>query len=290
MKAEVQLQLSGRADRPTLIFLPGLHGNWKIIGGFRRSLADRVRFVEISYPNEVNWSLEDHAEAVENALIKHQIRRGWILAESFSSQVAWTLLARGRFDILGLVFAGGFVRHPLRWWVQMSKTLFSSFFFFVLLRVFYLYAWLTPFRFRRSPQTYDELKSYLKSLTADDVRGFKRRLDLVAQSDPRTIARGANVPIFAISGLFDPVVPWFWVRPWLKKNCRALREYRIIWRADHNVLGTAPDLAADQILSWMGQAPSRTCAERSSSTPVETGRAGLSPVAHRKHSAYDGRV
>jgi hypothetical protein len=36
----------------------------------------------------------------------------------------------------------------------------------------------------------------------------------------------------------------------LKKNCPALRDYKII-RADHNVLGTGTREAAKQILKWM---------------------------------------
>jgi hypothetical protein len=49
------------------------------------------------------------------------------------------------------------------------------------------------------------------------------------------------------------VVPWFVVRRWLRRNCPTLRDYRVILRADHNVLGTAPAEAAEQILSWIIQ-------------------------------------
>jgi hypothetical protein len=54
-----------------------------------------------------------------------------------------------------------------------------------------------------------------------------------------------------LSGLWDPIVPWFWVRPWLRRNCPGLREYRIITGADHNVLGTTPNAAAQIVLGWM---------------------------------------
>jgi len=49
-------------------------------------------------------------------------------------------------------------------------------------------------------------------------------------------------------------VPWFRVRRWLRRNCPGLREYRIIWSADHNVLSTAPKLAADQVVRWIREA------------------------------------
>jgi hypothetical protein len=46
-------------------------------------------------------------------------------------------------------------------------------------------------------------------------------------------------------------VPWIFVLPWLRGDCPALREYRVIWHADHNVLGTAPKAAAELVLRWM---------------------------------------
>jgi hypothetical protein len=58
------------------------------------------------------------------------------------------------------------------------------------------------------------------------------------------------VPVYALTGFLDPIVPWFLVRPWLKRNCRALREYRIL-RADHTVLSTASKAAADLVVQWM---------------------------------------
>jgi hypothetical protein len=47
------------------------------------------------------------------------------------------------------------------------------------------------------------------------------------------------------------VVPWFPVHRWLKGQCQNFKGWRLIWRADHNVLGTAPRVAAEQIASWM---------------------------------------
>jgi hypothetical protein len=68
------------------------------------------------------------------------------------------------------------------------------------------------------------------------------------------MAQAANLPIFCLSGLFDPIVPWFWVRTWLKRHCRSYAGGRVIVRADHNVLGTAPRSAAEQVLKWIEQA------------------------------------
>src|SRR6185295_18965961 len=97
MSDTVEIRIHGSSSLPTLIYLPGVHGNWKLIGGFRRELRDRVRFVEVSYPNTLSWSFEEHAAAVEAKLPEHHINEGWLLGESFSSQVVWAILQRKRF-------------------------------------------------------------------------------------------------------------------------------------------------------------------------------------------------
>jgi pimeloyl-ACP methyl ester carboxylesterase len=58
-------------------------------------------------------------------------------------------------------------------------------------------------------------------------------------------------PIFGLSGFLDPIVPWCLVRPWLRRYVPSLRAYRVIASADHNVLGTAPEEAASQVLRWI---------------------------------------
>jgi len=251
MPDHLQLRLHGSPPLPTLIYLPGLHGNWCLVGGFRRALAGRVRFVEISYPDTLFWSLDDHAEAVEAILVENGIQGGWLLAESFGSQIAWTLLARGKILVEGLVLAGGFVQHPWRPGARLAQRIFNDSFFPFIRRAFSGYARVSRLRFWRSPETINEIQEFVAGLTPQVLRAFKHRLQLVAESDLRTVAQRAQITVFGLSGLFDPIVPWLWVRGWMKKNCPTLKQYRIVWSADHNVLGTAPIEAAEQVLRWM---------------------------------------
>ena len=81
MAHEVEMRIHGPDTLPTLVYLPGLHGNWRLIGGFRQALAGRVRFVETTYPPTLTWSLEDYALGVEAALAKLKITNGWLLAD-----------------------------------------------------------------------------------------------------------------------------------------------------------------------------------------------------------------
>lgn len=251
MTDELQLRIHGSADLPTLIYLPGLHGNWKLIGGFRAEVAQRVRFVEATYPSTVTWSLEDHAASLERSLEAHGITSGWLLAESFGSQIAWPFAARTRIGLHGLILAGGFVRHPLGWGVRLARRLSHDVSFSFIKWLLFGYAKVSRFRFRQRPETFAEIQEFIAGITPEELAAARHRIELVLGNDPCVMAHEAGVPVYALSGLFDPVVPWVAVRRWLRKNCRTLKEYRIIWLADHNVLGTAPKTAAAQVLRWM---------------------------------------
>ncbi len=117
----LQIRIHGEGHSPTLIYLPGIHGDWTLITEFRKAIQEQVRLVEFSYPRSLTWSLDDYAAAVEQALREHQIAEGWWLGESFSSQVTWALLGREQararagetgFRAQGVILAGGFVRYP----------------------------------------------------------------------------------------------------------------------------------------------------------------------------------
>jgi pimeloyl-ACP methyl ester carboxylesterase len=101
------------------------------------------------------------------------------------------------------------------------------------------------------------IHEFIARRTEPDREAAVHRLRLISQNDPRFIARQVNLPVYALTGLIDPVVPWWRVRRWLKQNCPSLREYKIMRSADHNVLGTAPQASADQVLRWMNAKESR---------------------------------
>jgi pimeloyl-ACP methyl ester carboxylesterase len=249
------MRVHGTPDLPTLVYLPGLHGDWSLVGSFRNALAGRVRFAEVTYPHTLTWTLEDHAAAIETALAERGIKRAWLLGESFSSQIVWPLLARGRLVVQGVVLAGGFVRHPLLWAVRLAERCWGGVPLGLVTRILFGYARVSRWRFRRSPETMKGIQEFVAGMTEEGRQAAKHRLQLLSKSDLCGIAKSVKVPIYAITGVLDPVVPWIWVRHWLKRNCPALREYKVIWKADHNVLGTAPDISAQQVLKWMGAEP-----------------------------------
>jgi len=251
MAEKLQVRIYGDAAQPTLIYLPGLHGDWTLVGGFRRALGGRVRFVEVTYPRTLTWSLDDYAVAVEAALSEKEIVSGWLLGESFGSQVVWPIVARKNFSIDGIILAGGFARHPARWAVRLAERICGGVSLTLMTRILFGYARLARFRYRHSPETLAGIREFIARRTELDRQAAKHRLHLLAQSDPGLLARQTAVPVYALAGFLDPIVPWLWVRCWFRRYCPALRDFTIIWRADHNVLGTASDKAAAQVLEWM---------------------------------------
>jgi pimeloyl-ACP methyl ester carboxylesterase len=281
MAEELQLRIHGEASLPTLIYLPGLHGDWTLIGSFRKVIGGRARFVEITYPRTLTWSLDDYAATIEAALAHNGITRGWLLGESYGSQVLWAMVGRAssraagdtsnrnhesgssgdsphqavknNFKIEGVILAGGFVKHPMRCVVRLAEKLTGRISTGLFVRIVFGYAKIARFRYHRSPETLATIDEFVVRRTELDRRAAQHRLHLIAQYDPRPIASQTSLPVFGLSGILDPIVPWPFVRRWLRKNCPALREYKIIRSADHNVLSTAPVEAAKQVLDWMAQ-------------------------------------
>jgi pimeloyl-ACP methyl ester carboxylesterase len=275
MVEQIQVRVHGADTLPTLVYLPGLHGDWTLIGSFRAAITGRVRFVELTYPRTLTWSLEAYAAAVESALGERGVVRGWLAAESFSSQVAWRLCARsggfgeapatGRakaaFQVEGLVLAGGFVRYPSRWRVALARRLCAGAPIEVVRGFLRLYAWYAPFRHRHAPESAGAIPEFIARRTELDRQAMVHRIDCIAAHDPRPIARATRLPIFQIAGFFDPVVPRLPVRRWLHRHCPGFGGSRTIWSADHNVLSTAPRAAAAQVLAWMEEDAAGGCGE-----------------------------
>ncbi|MDB6022826.1 MAG: hypothetical protein JWQ04_2683 [Pedosphaera sp.] len=269
MSEHLQIRTYGDASLPTLIYLPGLHGDWTLVSAFRAALKNRVHFVEMTYPRSLTWNIQDYANAIQTALWERGIMRGWLLGESFGSQIAWSLLEQSltsttdnpnaphenKFHVEGIIIAGGFVKHPwpwgpgaLRWIGRMTPM--------SLYRLeLKIYAWYSRFRHRTAPETLGTIQEFVARRTELDRQAMRHRLTLLDQYDPRPIARQTRIPIYYLAGLVDPLVPWMLVRWWLRKNCPGYQCGKTFWLTDHNVLATSPARAADLVLHWMQNHP-----------------------------------
>jgi len=268
------LRLLGDRTQPALVYLPGIHGDWTLNGGLRAALNNRVHFAEFTYPRTLTASLSAYAQAADNALAAAGLTEGWLLAESFGSQVAWAFLSQPRrFAARGLVLAGGFVRHPFRGGVRCGRWAFA--------RAPLRWVWsctrgfvaLARLRDRRAGITDSELEIFLARRTEADRQAAVHRLGLILDHDWRAIASTVRIPVYYLTGLFDPIVPWPCVAHWLSRHCLGFRGWRLLVGSDHHVLGWTPRVAANQILNWM-------TTEAGTANPPGSGRgAGPSEVS-----------
>jgi pimeloyl-ACP methyl ester carboxylesterase len=237
-----------------------LHGDWTLLGPFRAELAGRARLVETTYPREPAWSLDDYARTLETVLVEKGITRAWLIAESFSSQVAWHLLARVRkgsaktpWEATGLILVGGFIRHPWPWSVKLAHSASGPVPIWLLGPLCRLYAGAARRRFCHCPESVAELDEFVRRrANGPDRHAITSRYRLIAENDPGSDAEQTRLPVFQLSGAWDPIVPWWKVEPWLRRHCPGYRATRIIWRAGHNVLLSAPAESANQIMTWLG--------------------------------------
>ena len=271
LSEELQIRVFGDARLPALIHLPGLHGDWTLVTGFRIALKNRVRFVEITYPRSLSWSVVDYTNAIEHALLSHGITHGWVIGESFGSQFAWELVAgnlpgtnrsqmdggKPRFKVDGIVLAAGFVKHPLRHGPGLLRRVGKKITMTQYGRGLKLYALYMRFRHHRTPEGLDNMREFIARRTYLDRQAMWHRLNLLDQYDPRPVARQTRVPVYYLAGFIDPLVPWLLVRGWLRRNCPGYRTGKTFWLADHNILGSCPVRAADLVVKWIGNHPGK---------------------------------
>jgi len=253
---KLELRIYGEPSRaralPTLVYLPGMHGDWTLIGGFRSAVLGKVRFVEMAYPRTLTWSLDDYAAAIEEALLAQGITRGWLLGESFGSQPLWKLVARGKFQAQGVILAGGFVRYPGQWVMQLLEKIFGGMPMGFFVRAVFWYAKFARYRYRKTPETVAGIDEFLaRRRTEADRDAARHRVHLVAQNDPRATVMALQVPCYALSGFLDGLVAWPRVRRWLRKNCPTFREFVVVRGADHAVLNTGVRESAKRVLEWV---------------------------------------
>src|SRR5437867_6557499 len=181
MTDDLKIRVHGDASLPTLVYLPGMHGDCTLVSSFRAAVAGRVRFVEFTYPQTNAWALEDYGRAIEEALLDNGVLEGWMIGESFGSQPAWQLIkqttqagATGhtarRFRPQGLVLAGGLVRHPTIWAVRIAHRVSGTVPLGAVKLCCRVYAGYAKFRHTRAPETLARIKEFVVNRTTEADR------------------------------------------------------------------------------------------------------------------------
>ncbi len=254
----LQIRVHGSPAQPTIIYLPGTHGDWTLVSGLRNRLQPDFCFVEFTYPRTTSWSLEDYAAHIRTALSEQGIERGWLLGESFGSQIGW-LLANPRADGFrceGIILVGGFARHPFPWGVDLAIWSFHKLIRLqaTIERVMMLYAWWVRHFYEATPEAEISVQNFIERRTQKDGLAAIHRLRLLRDNHPQAIVEQLqDIPVFSLSGFWDVLVPWYLVNPCLRRHCPGYREAKVIGTGDHNVLFSTPTKSARTIREWLGR-------------------------------------
>jgi len=250
-----EIRIHGAAHLPTVLYLPGLHGDWTLLHRFRECLCGRARLVEVIYPRWFTGTLSEQAVSLREALLKRGVDQVWILAESFGSQLAWALLDPGhpepRFRVDGLVLAGGFVRHPWVGGVRLTQGICGRIPMRLARGILEMMRPLIQWRLGFSLGGYQASREFITRRTEEDRCAAVHRLNLIASTDLRPIAAATTLPVWYLTGFFDWVVPWPPVLSWLRQHCPGWRGYRVLIACDHAVLVTQPRDSAKTVLDWI---------------------------------------
>jgi hypothetical protein len=202
---ELQIRVDGDPPKTCLIYLPGVHGDWTLLTSFRELAEKEFFLVQVTYPRTLTWTLEDYATAIDQALARHEIKVGWVLAESFSSQVAWAWLKlaqqnRSSFQFSGIILAGGFVLYPFIPLVRAAGHFFELTPWRLWKMLFWIYIQYSYFRHRHVPASAQTVHEFIARRTKLDIAAMRHRLKLMAEYDPRTVAAQAPCPVYLLAG------------------------------------------------------------------------------------------
>lgn len=264
----------GAAGLPTLVYLPGLHGDWSLTGPFGAALGDSVRWVRTAYGRSTSDDLPAMARSVLEALGAAGIDGGWLLAESFGSQVAWSLLGELRerpgFRVDGVILAGGFVRYPWPWLVGSAHAGADRISGGLSLLVAAGIRW-ARFHYGKTPEGRAAVEAFASHRREPgDAAAMTHRMRLIRDHDPRPVARAFRGPVWSLAGRWDLLVPMPWVHRWLRRECPGFRGAVTLGGCDHVVLASRPARAAGVVREIMGVGDGR----RFVGTDARTGPGG----------------
>ena len=116
-----------------------------------------------------------------------------------------------------------------------------------------IYGLYAGFKHRNSPETLATVREFIARRTPEDFGVMRARIRLIEGNDPGAVARGVKVPVHALAGWLDLIVPWWRVNRWLRRNCVGFAWSKVILGADHTVLATAPEKAVEWVRKWAGE-------------------------------------
>lgn len=224
-----------------LILLPGMDGTGELFAKLLTALDKRISVVIIRYPPGEPLTYQQILARVRNALPVDESY--FLLGESFSGPVAFSLAAEQPAGLKGLILCASFIRAPLHGLTMLpwlSRIIpFGILPGWLLAIPLFGWSWSTTLR--------SALSSALAKVSSEVLQ---HRLHEVLTVDVTAAAKAVQVPVLYLQATEDLLVP--------KSAARLLNDLmptvRIAkFKAPHMLLQVAPTEAASVIELFMAQ-------------------------------------
>lgn len=256
-------RVSGPADSPVLVYLPGVHGDWTLMGELRALLAPHCRLIEIAYPHAASdWTLDDYAFRLAALFDRLALPPAHLLGESFGSLVAWEFTGRHPERVRSIILAGGFCASPGPFRVALGRLAAGLMPASLATRCAALYFRL---RWRSSPTVLSHAiagpeESFPAMRTRRGWRAIRNRLQIIARTDLRSRLCTVNAPVLYLGGARDIIVPVRREIATLRRQLPSQTPFHseLLPRASHAILPARPAQTARIIIDWINASETLT--------------------------------
>lgn len=247
--------IAGTDAAPPLVYLPGVQGDPSLLERARVHLNSHHRLIEVTYPRPPDWSLADHARALEDLLDTLELDSAHLLADSFGSLIGLEFGLSRPERVRSLIMVGGFCRPVAEGRVMLARgalgTLSSSW----LERGLRLVASLNE----AGEDLEDELGwaaiPRLASQSPRARRAAANRLAIIARTDFSQRLGEIQFPVRYIGGSADAVVPILGEVGLLRRrlNPRSGFQSHIIPLGPHSILMSEAVRTALRVRRWVSE-------------------------------------
>jgi pimeloyl-[acyl-carrier protein] methyl ester esterase len=189
-------QMEGALSPKHLVLLPGLDGTGELFADFLRVLPSSLNTTVVSYPTNIFLLYSELLQLVRDAVPKTE--PFVVLAESFSTPLAFKYAATNPANLAAVVICAGFARNPLVGWSGFVKAVAQPWFFRLMPPQFVLEYFLVGQN--APPLLIQKLRQTLK-LVHPEV--LSSRVRDVMDCDARNELARITVPVMALAALHD---------------------------------------------------------------------------------------
>jgi pimeloyl-[acyl-carrier protein] methyl ester esterase len=189
-------QMEGELSPKHLVLLPGLDGTGVLFADFLKVLPSSCNTTVVSYPTNIFLPYSELIQLVRDAVPKTE--PFIVLAESFSTPLAFKYAATNPSNLAAVVICAGFARNPFVGWSGFVKAVAKPWFFRLKPPKFVLEYFLVGRN--APPQLIRRLRQTLQRVHPEVLSSRVRE---VMDCDARNELARITVPVMALAALHD---------------------------------------------------------------------------------------